>query len=140
MAKAFIDKPLAKIQILREKYQDEEPGRIPLPKNIQQLWSQHKYSVMARDPKLYKSIGQHVADNKSKADYAQLAVELIHLLRTPPSSGGVMNALQHMWGYVSDIAGRKPATFYQQTPKRLLLEIQYRVIEKIRPASFTPPP
>lgn len=131
--KTFIDDPFSQIQILHNKYKTKELGRIPLPKNSQQLWSHHKYSVMARDPKLYKSIGQRVAQDKSKAGVAQLALELTQILRIPPGPGGVMNALQHMWGYVSDLPGDKSAEYYQQTPQRLLLEIQRRAIEKNQP-------
>jgi len=124
----FIYDPLTQFQILAEKYKDKDPGRIPLPQHVQQLWSHHKYSVMARDPKLYKTIGQRVAHSKTKADFAQLALELTQILRIPPSPGGVMNALQHMWGYVSDLDGNKSANFYQQTPAILLRETQKRAI------------
>nr|MBP9599639.1 hypothetical protein [Desulfobacter sp.] len=43
----FIDEPYVQILLLREKYRDKEPGRIPLPQNAQQMWRQHKYAVMA---------------------------------------------------------------------------------------------
>ena len=125
----FIDEPLVQFQILAEKYKDKELGRIPLPRNARQLWSHHKYSVMARDQKLYKSIGQHIANHKNKDDLVRLALELTQVLRTQPTSGGVMNALQHMWGYVSEVPSSKQANYYHKTPKRLLLEIQRRTIE-----------
>ncbi len=44
----FVDLPVTQLSILAEKYKDKEQGRIPLPKNVQQLWAQHKYSVMAQ--------------------------------------------------------------------------------------------
>ena len=129
----FIDSPLEQIHILREKYRDKELGRIPLPSNAQQFWSHHKYSVMARDPNLYQSIGRRVAGKGPDADFAEIAIVITQVLRTPPSNGGVMNALQHMWGYVSDMPDKNPAEFYQLTPKRFLREIQKRAIESNQP-------
>ena len=57
----FVDPPVTQLSILAEKYKNKEQGRIPLPKNVQQLWAQHKYSVMARDNTEYKRIGRWVA-------------------------------------------------------------------------------
>ena len=98
----FIDEPYVQIQLLREKYRDKEPGRIPLPQNAQQIWRQHKYAVMARNVPLYKKIGADVARMSPRDDFSGLARLLVETLRTPPSQGGLKNALQHMWGYVSD--------------------------------------
>jgi hypothetical protein len=98
----FINEPYVQIQLLREKYQDKEPGRIPLPQNAQQIWRQHKYAVMARSVPLYKKIGADVARMGPRDDFSHLARLLVETLRTPPSHGGLKNALQHMWGYVSD--------------------------------------
>ena len=61
----FVDPPVTQLSILAEKYKDKEQGRIPLPKNVQQLWAQHKYSVMARDAAEYKRIGRWVASRKT---------------------------------------------------------------------------
>ena len=57
----YIDLPGVQFELIRNKYIDKEPGRIALPKNAQQLWSQHKYSVMARDNAQYKTLGKRVA-------------------------------------------------------------------------------
>ena len=80
-------------------------GRIPLPRDQQQLWAQHKYSVMARDPARAKQIGREVAAGALSFD--ELAVLLVHILRSPPGAGRLRNALEHMWGYVST-PGEKP--------------------------------
>jgi uncharacterized protein YbgA (DUF1722 family) len=98
----FIDEPYVQIRLLREKYRDKEPGRSPLPQNAQQIWRQHKYAVMARNVSLYKKIGADVARMSPRDDFSGLARLLVETLRTPPSQGGLKNALQHMWGYVSD--------------------------------------
>ena len=101
----YIDIPSEQLEILKEKYREKENGRLVLPKNAQQMWSQHKYSILARDHNLYKKIGREVAKIRRNEDFSKLAVLLSNSLRIPPSEGGVRNALQHMWGYVSAHAG-----------------------------------
>ena len=112
----FIDEPYVQIRLLREKYRDKEPGRIPLPQNAQQIWRQHKYAVMARNVSLYKKIGL-----------------LVETLRTPPSQGGLKNALQHMWGYVSDSyeESREPLHAWPLTD--LLVRIQALTFKHSQP-------
>jgi len=96
----YIDKPHIQFQLLKEKYKEKEEGRIPLPNNEQELWSQHKYSVLARNQNKYKTIGRGISSRK--ISFENLALELIEILRTPPTEGGIRNAVQHMWGYVSE--------------------------------------
>ena len=97
----YIDKPAAQFRILKEKYMSKEAGRIPLPANEQELWSHHKYSVLARDQNKYKIIGRRVASREVSFD--ALSLELVEILRIPPGPGGIRNSLQHMWGYVSSV-------------------------------------
>ncbi|RWX46717.1 Pyrimidine dimer DNA glycosylase; DNA-(apurinic or apyrimidinic site) lyase, partial [Candidatus Electrothrix communis] len=61
----YIDAPREQFTLLAGKYKKKKQGRIPLPKNGQQVWSQHKYSVMARNVPLYKKIGREVANISS---------------------------------------------------------------------------
>ncbi len=126
----YIDEPLRQFQILAAKYQDKEQGRIPLPKNPQQLWSHHKYSIMARDVNLYKMFGKEVSGmNKNpKYDFAQLAKMLTQLLRTPPPIGGLRNAYQHMWGHVSDCPPAPIGNVGTWSLSRFSKEIQQRVL------------
>jgi hypothetical protein len=100
----FIDVPGRQFDILKKKYENREPGRIPLAQRTQQLWSQHKYSVLARDPEYYGQIGQRLAKAGHDISFEELALELTKMLRTHPSEGRLMNALYHMWGYVSPLA------------------------------------
>jgi hypothetical protein len=95
----YIDEPANQFQLLAEKYANKEGGRIPLPKNEQELWSHHKYSVLARHQKTYREIGRSIST--ARIDFPTLAIQLIEILRIPPTEGGMMNALQHMWDYVS---------------------------------------
>lgn len=100
----FIDAPVNQLALLRDKYLDKEPGRIPFPENPQQLWAQHKYSVMARSPETYRRIGRAVAAGGTRAPMDDLAEDLVLLLRERPRVGRLSNAVEHMWGHVKDRA------------------------------------
>lgn len=123
----FIDNPLRQFQLLATKYKDREPGRIPLPVNAQQLWRQHKYSVLARDVSCYRDLGRKVAAMKHLHDFAALAMRLTGLLREAPTNGGMRNALQHMWGYVAGPSGDN-GVVEDWSSRRLLAEIQQRAL------------
>jgi len=96
--KKYVDEPFRQFQLLEAKYRNKEQGRIPLPKNAQQLWSHHKYSVLARDLNLYRKLGRDVSRMRPHHDFSELAKVLTELLRRSPSIGGVRNALQHYVG------------------------------------------
>jgi len=123
----YIDCPDRQFRLLKEKYTDKEEGRIPLPKNTQQLWSHHKYSVLARDPELYKKIGRDVS--KTAGGFINLSKLLTEVLREQPTEGGIRNAVQHMWGYVSDISVEGQADIGNWSLRKLLSETQKRAIE-----------
>jgi uncharacterized protein YbgA (DUF1722 family) len=123
----FVDPPATQFSILAEKYKNKEPGRIPLPKNAQELWAQHKYSVMARDASEYKRIGRWVASRKTVNRISDIYPELMSLLRCPPSEGNLRNAVQHMWGYVSSFSSLAGEKIESKTTKSLLNEIQHLV-------------
>jgi hypothetical protein len=120
----FVDLPVTQLSILAEKYKDKEHGRIPLPRNLQQLWAQHKYSVMARDNAEYKRIGRLVASQKTGNGIIDLYQELVLLLRCPPGKGNLRNAVQHMWGYVSPYSSFAGKTIERKITRGLLTEIQ----------------
>lgn len=120
----FVDCPVTQLSILAEKYKNKEHGRIPLPKNVQRLWAQHKYSVMARDAAEYKRIGCLVASSKTGNGMSDLYPELVLLLRCRPGEGNLRNAIQHMWGYVSSYSSFDGKIIESKTTKSLLKEIQ----------------
>ena len=122
----YIDQPEKQFALLKAKYAERESGRIPLPRNAQQLWSQHKYSVLARDVQLYKDIGRAIAGGR--ADFDQIALQLTELLRVPPSAGGVKNALQHIWGHVADLAPAPEENPETWSLRKLLEETQHRAL------------
>lgn len=125
----YIDEPYRQLQILGNKYLDKEQGRIPLPKNAQELWSHHKYSVLARDASLYRNIGRYTSRMSPHQDFSGYAKLVTEQLRKPPSIGGLRNALQHMWGHVSDYPSvKKKDKFESWSLSRLLNEIQRRAL------------
>lgn len=123
----FVDPPVTQMSILAEKYNDTEQGRIPLPKNIHQLWTQHKYSVMARDVAEYKRIGRWIASSKTGKRIIDLYPELVTLLHCPPSEGNLRNAIQHMWEYVSSYSSFAGKKIESKTTRSLLKKIQHLV-------------
>lgn len=98
----YINPPGDQFAIIEKKYRERPQGRIPLPRKTSELWAQHKYSVMARSPGIYKIIGQEVSKIKKMEGFLDLALRLTELLREPPSPGNLINTLEHMWGHISD--------------------------------------
>jgi len=124
--KMFIDIPSRQFDILKGKYNGREQGRIPLPVNCQQLWAQHKYSILARDPGYYRDIGPLISKNDNRELFERVAREFVDLLAIPPPYGRLLNAVQHMWGYLSPyISGPNPGTDLRQ------------MMDTIRRESFT---
>jgi hypothetical protein len=129
---SYIDSPAMQFEILRRKYRDKSPGRIPLPKTPQQLWSQYKYSVMARSVLEYQNIGRMLAVDCSSKSLESLSETLVSLLRKQPAEGGIRNVLQHMWGYVSSDDHLVDQKNILESPIRLIAEIQRRSKENNR--------
>lgn len=127
---AFIDEPSVQFDLLKKKYVGKEQGRIPLPENGQQLWSHHKYSVLARDASLYKALGREAAGMSPGRDYFELSRTLTLISRTRPSPGGMRNSLQHMWGYVSSAYEGSKRNVQNWSLQRLLKETQTSAISR----------
>jgi hypothetical protein len=124
----YLDPPAGQYAILKRKYAGKQKGRIPLPANVQQLWAQHKYSVLARDPVLYKRIGAETAAGSSPDYFTGLAELLEKTLCNIPGPGTLRNALEHMWGYVSSPGEEK--SFDRADPGQLIGEIRKRAGER----------
>jgi hypothetical protein len=119
----FVDPPGEQFAILKGKYLNREPGRIPLPQTAQQLWAQHKYSALARDPGYYRSTGQRLARSGDSVPIDHLALELVALLRKRVPEGRLINALQHLWGHVSQFA-QTPHPGVHTDPESLIASIR----------------
>lgn len=127
----YVDEPARQLELLASKYRSAPAGRIPLPRNEQELWSHHKYSVLARDAGAYRRIGRGTASGR--ADYASLARELVERLHEPPEPGGLRNALEHMWSHVSRHGRRPGASIERWSSRRLLRETQRRAVAAEEP-------
>ena len=121
----FVDEPAAQFGLLARKYAGERAGRIPLPKSAQELWAQHKYSVLARSQSAYRDLGVRVSALPG-AEVDELAVELVGWLRRPPAGGDLRNALQHMWGHLQ---GARPG-FERRSSATALKRIQGAALEE----------
>ncbi len=124
----YIDSPAEQYRILEKKYADREPGRISLPKSVEQLWNQHKYSILARDPELYKEIGSNVA--VTNVQFEDLSELLVEKLRDIPEPGTTRNAVLHMWDYVSGPEGDKRILPDSLTTLKLLSIVQQRSMKR----------
>ncbi len=121
----MIDPPGRQFELLAAKYKDKPLGRIPLPENLQVLWAAHKYSVMARDPELSKTLGRDVAGRQIQ--FEDLALILVRYLRRRPDPGRLTNALRHMGGYIKD----KPDLRVDDlTTQDLMVQIRKSVIKE----------
>lgn len=123
----YIDPPAEQLALLKEKCRDKETGRIPIPNDLQQLWSQHKYSVLARNPGLYQRIGSEVS--RMAIGFSNLCMLLTETLREQPTEGGLRNAIQHMWGYVSDRLPDNRSAVCGWPLRKILSETQRLAIE-----------
>jgi uncharacterized protein YbgA (DUF1722 family) len=134
----FVTEPVDQISLLQAKYLGKDTGRILLPASAQELWAQHKYSVMARSPDAYRTIGRAVARMRHGADVSRLATDLVWILRDAPSQGRLTNALEHMWGHVRERAAPDEAATARKSIGHLLGTTQrlaYRVGEPFLLAS-----
>jgi uncharacterized protein YbgA (DUF1722 family) len=121
---SFVDAPGEQVTLLRQKYVGKPKGRIPLPRNAQELWTQHKYSVMARSSRACQSIGRSVARMHRNTPYSTLLEDLTWILREIPSEGQLLNAIEHMWGYVRDDATVEERADARTSPAKLLAHTQ----------------
>lgn len=99
---------VAQLGVIRDRAGDGKPGRIRVPRNDHELWATYKYSVLARNTRAYQNFGHRVASRSVPME--MLWASMISATRVAPSPGGIRNALQHMWGYVSGQATVNPQT------------------------------
>lgn len=121
---SFVTEPAEQFAMLCDKYVGKEAGRIPLPRSAQELWAQHKYSVLARDPQRYRQIGRTVGGMKRREAVHRLALELAVFLREPPPAGRLVNTLEHMWGHLRKAAKAKDINAAIRNPAEWLRRIQ----------------
>jgi hypothetical protein len=127
---AYLDAPGAQFAILRHRYRDKEAGRIPLPETTPQLWAQHRYSVLARDPDFAQQIEQQLAHGAKALRFGTLAAELVTRLRQPPAAGQLLRAIAQM---VREGSDQKPSPGSERSDALAMLTDVLRMAESHRP-------
>ena len=127
----FIDPPARQFELLAGKYRDREPGRIPLPRTSHELWSQHKYSVLARSQRVSRDPRRRVTRLRGRDGFDELALELTTLLRDAPDPGNLRNAVQHLWGYFDFSTSKESAE--RASLRRALGAVQRRCRTESQP-------
>ena len=97
----FVHAPHEQFALLRDRYNPDEAGRIPLPHRACEFWAHHKYSIMARGYKGYRQISRmsgHLGA-RSIAQAGEMLGEVCRILWIAPSDGSLMNAWQHVTGH-----------------------------------------
>jgi hypothetical protein len=115
----FVDPPGRQFTILRHKYVDREPGRIPLPRTARELLAHHRFSIIARNPEYYSQTRQMLAQSQNGVSFEQLAHDLVDMLRCCPPKQRLAHALDLMWDHV---AGSAQVTYLdmQNDPEALI--------------------
>lgn len=124
----FVDQPVVQFSLLSGKYKNIEPGRIPLPASVQQLWAQHHYSVMARDDAEHKRLGGWIASRKSGKGIPEIYPELVSLLRCPPREGNFSDTVRLMWNDVRSYLPLSEKADEGRTTQSLLNRIRRLVL------------
>lgn len=78
----------------------ENEKRISSPLNLQQIWAQHKYSVLARDHLFYKQTGSFLSGKKGLEGYKSFLEKVSDIILQRPNKGSLFNSVLHMWGYL----------------------------------------
>lgn len=130
---AFVDEPLTQFELLRGKYARRAVGRIRLPRTPGELWAQHKYSVLARDPSGYREFGRTVARLRRGAAFDDLARSLVVAVRQPASRGTLTNAIEHMWGHVNRAASADEARFARRSSAAMFGVTQVLALRESEP-------
>jgi len=75
-------------------------------------WGRYKYSVLERSPSDYQAIREMLKDKQG--DNAIVFYQIVErALALPEDKGRAVNALEHVWGYCSDLATQTETKRYQ---------------------------
>lgn len=78
----------------------------PHIKHLEKEWGRYKYLVLEHSPTIYNEIRELLKD-KDSYPVIEFYVRIDEALTKPTTSGTIVNAAQHVWGYVDDIADDK---------------------------------
>jgi hypothetical protein len=94
----YIDAPAKQISLLCAKYDGKQQGRTPLPRDKQELWQHHCYSVLARSEDTFLELER----NKEQFSFGRLAEKLVEILRQPPGKTEFHKAVALLGGLSPD--------------------------------------
>lgn len=102
----------------------------PHIKYLEKEWERYKYWVLEHSPKIYNEIRQLLKDKESYPiiefyDFIDKALE------TPVTDGTAVNAAQHVWGYVDDIADKKTKANVEKSMEKVTIGGSTRTLKKL---------
>ncbi|UNC90732.1 pyrimidine dimer DNA glycosylase/endonuclease V [Candidatus Contubernalis alkaliaceticus] len=138
---SYVDPPVVQIKILREKYlKRKQQGRIPLPKNIYDLWKHYKYSIMARGYGYHEELQSHIkkSANLSIAGENNLIVKIISIMERPVTENALEKAVNHLWEHLIDDLPPQEREEYSsgQGDKNQLLSCIFQLAKKYQKNDF----
>lgn len=68
---------------------------------VEKRWREEKYHVLLHSQQYYNDIRQRLKTDMSLTELEQLICQALQL---SPSTGSVINAYDHMWGYFKTLA------------------------------------
>lgn len=85
---------------------------------LEKEWSRYKYLVLERSPEIYRKIRELLKD---KPDYPALAFYRLidEAMSVSPAYGNIINAAQHVWGYVNTSVNDKEKITFQRNLERV---------------------
>ena len=92
----YLDDPATQIEILREKYLSKEPGRILLPRSLQEFWEHHRFSVMARDIGKYRLYESKLPNLKLD----EFSKEINEIVQQKPRKSDIESTIEEMWQHI----------------------------------------
>ena len=87
--------------------------KTPHIKHLEKEWGRYKYLVLEHSPAIYNEIRELLKDKDSYPVIPFYAM-IDEALTTPVTTGTAVNAAQHVWGYVDDIADDKTKSKFEK--------------------------
>lgn len=102
----------------------------PHIKYLEKEWGRYKYWILEHSPQIYNEIRQLLKDKKRYPviDFYELIDEA---LENPVTGGAAVNAAQHIWGYVDDIADEKTEVKYEKEIAKVATGDSTRSLKRI---------
>ena len=85
--------------------------------SLEREWGRYKYSVLEHDQAIYQEI-RTLLKNKESYPVRSFYRLVEEALSKPISKGSAINAAQHVWGYVSNLADGREKTLFMRSLQR----------------------